>query len=357
MVVRLREAMLVSLLSVGLFFGCTKDERKVVDDTPKKSTPVPDDMGSFNDFLPKAGGAEGLAVKLDGGLEAGLAAVGPGEPPPGEDDKGSLKVLEPGAEPRAARKYTFTANKVEKRLVTLAQEAPRPGAPAISILMNLDFVPKKVQPSGSHWEAKVTKVDIPGAANGAAQQAQLAQALGAMNGLTASFDVTSHGEPSEISFSADPRMQNELAEAVINGVQQSIDLVFPPLPSAPIGAGAVWLRETDRKETGVEQKSKAKFTLKEVTSEGGVIEAEVETKIPKRAVSGPGVPPGASVGIDAKGKYTYQFRFDRLSTKVEGEQTVVQHLEVVDESGKKQSADQTQKAKHTIQIPPAAGGK
>lgn len=361
---RLRAASLAAVfLAASLASACTKEEPKVTKEEPKKSTPVPDDMGAFNDFLPKSGGAGGLAVKLDGGVEGGLAAVGPagGDPgaaPGAEDDKPGLKVTDPGSEPRAARKYTFVANRVDKRNLTIAQEQSRGGqvGNAISLLLNVDFNPKKVDAKGAHFEAKVTKVDIPGAAQAGAQQAQLAQALSGLNGLTGAFDITPRGEAGEVTFQADAKMQNPLAEAVVQGLQQAIELITPPFPDAPIGVGAKWERSQEKKEGGVEQKAKHAFTLKEVTAEGGVIEADIELKVPKRAIQAKGLPPGAMLSVDGKGHYTYQFRFDRLATKVTGEISVNQHIEVPDQSGKKQSVDETQKVKHTIEAPGGGGG-
>lgn len=360
---RLRAVPLAAIVLAASFVaGCTKEEPKVIKEEPKKSTPVPDDMGSFNDFLPKSGGAGGLAVKLDGGLEGGLAAVGsaaapgePGAPPGAEDDKPGLKVTDPGGEPRAARKYTFTANRVDKRALTIAQEQSRGGqvGNAITLLINVDFTPKKVEPKGTHFEAKVTKVDLPGAAQGGAQQAQLAQALSGLSGLTGAFDMSPRGEAGEVSFQSDSKMQNPLAEGVVQGLQQAIELITPPFPDAPIGVGAKWERSQEKKEGGVEQKAKHAFTLKELTAEGGVIEADIELKVPKRAIQAKGLPPGAMLSVDGKGHYTYQFRFDHLSTKVTGEIAVTQHIEVPDQTGKKQSIDENQKVKHTIETPPA----
>ena len=349
----------VGLLPLALGLGCTKEEPKVTKEEPKKATPVPDDMGSFNDFLPKSG-TGGLAVKLDGGPEGGLAAApGAGADGPGEaDDRPGLKVTDPGSEPRAPRKYAFTANKVEKRVLTMVQEqsrGPQGGPGSMTFVIAMDIVPKKIQPTGTNFEAKVTKVELPGASAGA-QQAQLAQALAGMNGLTGAFVVSPRGEAGEVTFAADPRMQNPLAEGVVQGMQQAIELILPPFPDQPIGAGAKWERAIEKKEGGVEQKAKHTYVLKELTNEGGVVEADIEIKVPKRAVQAQGLPPGATVSVDGKGKYNYQFRFDRVSTKVSGELSINQHVEVPDQSGKKQAIDQAQKVKHTLDMPGGGGG-
>src|SRR5687768_15495152 len=108
-------------LSVAMLASCTKEESKITHEEPKKATPVTSaDLGSFNDFLPPSGGAKGLAVKLDGGLEGGAGLPtggGDGEPAAaGAEDK--LKVTDQGAEPRAQRKYAFVANRTDKRLLT-----------------------------------------------------------------------------------------------------------------------------------------------------------------------------------------------------------------------------------------------
>src|SRR6185436_3622286 len=103
-----------------------------------------------------------------------------------------IKVVEPGAEPRAVRKYTFTPNKVDKRVITITQSVSQSAggqtAPAqeITIKIALDLTPKQVKPTGATFEAKVTKVELPGA------PPQAAQMLAAMAGLTGTFEVSPH---------------------------------------------------------------------------------------------------------------------------------------------------------------------
>jgi hypothetical protein len=72
--------------------ACTKQDEKAVKEEPKKATPVTSaDLGAFNDFVPATGGAGGLAVKLDGGGEAGL--------PPGVPAGAGSGTAAGGAEP------------------------------------------------------------------------------------------------------------------------------------------------------------------------------------------------------------------------------------------------------------------
>lgn len=357
----------LSFSTLVMLSACTKQDEKVVKDEPKKATPVTSaDLGAFNDFFPATGGATGLAVKLDGGGEGGLppgvpagagsgtAAGGGAEPGGATPPEEKLKVTEAGADPKASRKYAFAAGKVDKRVVTIAQEQQRGGqrGAGLTLVMNVDFTPKKVEPKGTHFELKILKVEVPQAGLPPAQQAQLTQALGGLGGMTGGFDISPRGEVGEVSMQSDQKMQNPLAEGVVQGVSQVTELLTPAFPEAPIGVGAKWERQQDINEAGAKQSRKASYTLKEVNAEGGVVDVEVEIKVPKRAVPpGRGVPPGTTVSADGKGKYTYQFRFDRLATSVKGELVIKQHIEATDESGKKQAIDDVQVAKQTIETP------
>ena len=106
----------------------------------------------------------------------------------GAGDKLAVKVIDAGAEPRALRKYTFVANKVEKRILTITQAVSQSAggqtAPAqeITLKIHLDITPKQVKPTGALMEAKVTKVELPGA------PPQAAQMLASVNGLAGTFE-------------------------------------------------------------------------------------------------------------------------------------------------------------------------
>lgn len=348
----------VSVAGLGAALGgCGKDPPKKPVDEPKKATPVPSDM-VFNDFVPAGGGGGIVGVKTDGGIpEGGMAAAeGPaegGDPGAGgaaPDEGAKLKVTEPGTEPRAARKYTFVANRSDKRTLTIKQSAGREGggpAQEIAFIINADFVPKFVKPASSKIEMKVLSLDIPGM-QGAAK-AQAAAQLAMFKGLTGVFDVTSRGEVGEVEFKADERMQAQGADGIIQSVQQALELVVAPLPDAPIGVGAKWERKVERKERGLENTAKHSFTLKEVTADGGVITAEVEVAQPKHPFQARGIPPGATEEVKGKGSYTYEFKFDHIASKVDGEMTISRKIELVDPKGAKQQDVTVVKLKNQLE--------
>jgi hypothetical protein len=325
-------------------------------DEPPKTTPVPSDM-VFNDFLQPGGGQ--VSVRMDGGLEGGLAEATGSAGSPGSagdsgaadadagaaaQDEGKLHVTDPGAEPRASRKYAFVANRTDKRVLTMTQSVVGPRGPQeVSIAFTVDFTPKQIKPTGSHFEMKVISIEIPGA-QGAEKEAATAQ-FAAFKGLIGAFDVTPRGEIGQIEFKGDERMQNRMAQTIVQGLQQFAELILPIWPSAPIGVGAKWEAKEDQAEGGVRATSMRKYTLKELTNEGGTVVSEIAIDVPKAPLpTRPGGPIG-TVEIHAKGSYTYLFKFDHVSTKVEGELQTKQDIVVAG----KPPISETVKAKHTLE--------
>lgn len=366
--------LVLALASSAALAACGKEPPKKVEDNPSKTTPVPTDM-VFNDFVPASGGVAGIVgVKQDGGIpEGGMAAAegtaaagnaaASGDPavagaatdPAASPDSAKLTVTEPGAEPRAVRKYAFTANRVDRRLLTVKQSAGREGggpAQEAVFAITADFAPKAITPKGAKLEMKVIKLDIPGIP--AAQRAQATAQLAAFTGLTGSFDITSRGEVGEVDFRADEKLAAGGSEMIIQSLQQALELLVPPFPDAPIGVGAKWERKVERKERGLDNSAKHHFTLKELTSEGGVVSADVEIAVPKHPLQQRGLPPGATEEVKGKGSYTYVFKLDHIATRVDGEMQISQRVEVVDpKTGQKQAMGTLAKLKNTLE---AVGG-
>ena len=343
---RARSSSLVGVLLallIGGLSGC-KDKPK-----PDEAVPVPSDM-VFNDFLPTNGNAAGLGVR-DAGLEGGLAGVGAGDEPDahaGAGDQLTVKLIEPGAEPRSPRKYTFAANKVEKRILTVAQSISQSAggqtspAQEITLKIHLDLTTKQVKPTGATIEAKVTKVEIPGG------PPQATQMLASLNGLSGTFDVSPRGEAGEVSFASGPQMKNQLAESILGGISQGLQLLLTPLPSQPIGTGAKWELVGGKHEGETNSRH---FTLKEVSNEGGLVDTDIDMKVPRRMEQSPR---GGTmfVEVDGKGKFTQHIRWSSLAPKSDGELTIHEKIEVPDpKGGGKQTITQTQKAKQTIETP------
>ena len=347
-------------LAIGIALaGCGKDPPKKAVDAPKAATPVPSDM-VFNEFVPAGGGGGIVGVKTDGGIpEGGMGADSPANPDPGGGTAAAegegppkLKVTEPGAEPRAARKYAFVVGKTDKRAITVRQSAGREGTPAqeAAFVVTAEFTPRAVKPTGTKIEMKVTKIDMPDAQG--PQKAQAMAQLAQFTGLTGSFDISPHGEVGEVDFKADEKMAGPGAEVIIQSLQQALELVVAPFPSDAIGVGAKWERKVERKERGQETSSTHTFTLTEVSAEGGVVTAEVNLAVPKHPFQQRGVPPGATEEVKGKGTYSYAFKFDHIATKVTGDMAITRRIELSDgKGGPKQSVAEIIKLKNSLDVP------
>jgi hypothetical protein len=317
--------------------GCNKEPPpKKLDEKPA-TTPVPSDI-VFNDFLPQGGGGQGLAVRMDGGLEGGLAAVeaaagggdggaGGGTEPAAE---GALHVTDPGAEPRTVRKYAFTANRADKRTITSRESANTPDGPQEqAIAITVEITPKQVKPAGAHMALKLLGVDIPGAQG--AEKAAVAQQFGAFNGLTAEFDMASTGEVSELELKGDEKMQAnpKMAQVVVSKIQQSLEMLEAVFPATPIGIGAKWEGREDRNQGGVHATQTRSFVLKDVAADGtATVQSTITADVPKTALpQRPGAPQG-TISVSLKGTYTYQGKLDHIASKVDGEATTAQNVEL-----------------------------
>src|SRR5262249_40980339 len=131
------------------------------------------------------------------------------------------------------------------------------------------------------------------------------------------------------------------------GLSQGLQLLLTPLPTTPVGVGAKW--ELGGK-VDAEQGSR-RFTLREVSNEGGVVDSDIEIKVPRRATQSPR---GGTmfVEVDGKGHYTQQIRFNQLSPRSEGELSVNEKIEMSDpKGGGKQTITQAQKSKQLIETP------
>ncbi len=367
---------LLTVLAIAA--SCNKEPPPKRDDEPKKTTPVPTDM-VFNDFLPPSGGGEGLAVRMDGGvaLEGGTGAAagseGTAQNAAGATGAGggdAMKVVEPGAEPRAKRRYAFTLNKAERRNLlirqSVAQDKQVQEQPALSL--TVDFVAKEAKPTATRFEMKVVEVDLADKDKvdpRIVQQA--AQELGMFKGLSATFSVSARGEVGEVTLSGSEKMQREGAAEILDAFTQFVELVLAPLPDEPIGDGAKWEKSETVRERGVEQSSKRTLELKESSETGATVVSTIEKKVPKRKLPDPRMPPGTTMEVDGKGSYTYSLRFDRIATKVTGEQTSNVTIEVptgggggdddlaAPKAGPKKKIVQQAKVRHTMTAP--EGGK
>jgi len=319
-------ALLASLLVANLV-GCKEDPKPTTSTsaTPKKPEAVPQDF-VINDFLGDAAGSEPSA-----------ATRGDGEAPRGEAARAErpLKVLEPGAEPRAPKRYSFAKGKMDTRAATfrmgLSQEAP--GAPPQSqnqppLKVTLMFGAKDEAPN-TRFMAKIAKIELADAKGiDPRQKAEADKMFGTLAGIDVTFVATPRGAVRDLSFPNDPRV--EQAGEILPVFQQAFEYALPPFPEEAIGVGARWEDLNEMKDQGVKATVTTTYTLKEWNGDAGVVVADVKRAAPKQQVNDPRMPPGTMIELEGKGTYTFQVKLDRISSKVDGDLATVVKIEARD---------------------------
>jgi hypothetical protein len=142
-------------------------------------------------------------------------------------------------------------------------------------------------------------------------------------------------------------MKNELAQQITQGLSQAVQLLAAPLPDTAIGAGAKW--ELPPRPGDPDQGFK-RFSAKELSADGGVVEAEIQMKIPRRQQQ---TQRGAIfVTVEGGGKYTYQAKWNSFTPHVDGQLIVNETLEAPPQPGQpKAQIQQVQTMKHVLDTP------
>jgi hypothetical protein len=309
-------------MALGAGVGCKKNEPPppAAAAKAKEATPIPEGF-AFNEFLGDAPAAG------DGGAATGGGTAEQGGPGGAQEE---VKVLEPGAEPRAKLRYELKVGKTERVKVQIKPEVEQvvegrgsQRAPQPAIEFTMAVTPKERMADGSHRiEAKLLKLSLAmGQTPEEKQMAQmLAPALKEMEGVAAIVTMSGRGGVSDVQFSGDKVPQ--AAGEFLPFVAQAFEMLAAPLPDEPVGEGARWEHVTRAIQDGVPAKMTATMQLKKRA--GNAITLDVETKREgKGEITDPRVPEGMSVERSGTGQFVYQLNLDGAPVKVDGSATSV----------------------------------
>ncbi|MBK6460435.1 MAG: hypothetical protein IPF92_05425 [Myxococcales bacterium] len=361
----MRKAMLlVAAVSVALF-ACKDAPPPPVKAEPKKPQPVPTDF-VMNDFFTDETQVKGVAgdasVNLPDGGSATASAGGGGNASAQAGDARVAKLVEPGAEPRAPRRYTFAAGKPEVRVgqVRVAITVAAPGRPpeeqaepALDLTMKLST--KGASKGTFPFDVRLEKAALAeGQGLDPRSAAEAQKQLGPLVGLAAKVEISPRGVVGELAFAGDEKMAKPGTAEVLQMVQQTLEFAAVPFPEEPIGVGAKWEMANVSVAQGTRVTTRTVFLLKEWSADGGVITAEIARSAPKSPLRDPRMA-GAQVSIDGKGTYTFKVKLDRPTLKVSGESETIAKIDVPKSAkGPAQTITQTIKTKHSLDSP---GGK
>lgn len=333
-------ALALSLAVSFSLVACKSETSKLTEPSPKgsasaaaKMVPPSTNLPDLDTLLALDGGAMENAATAGAGAGAGAAAPGDPNPgaaaapgaggpagqpgQPGKPTKISVKLVEPGAEPRTPARYDFAMDKPQTTLATVKMTAV--GAPAgmgqqPPIRLTLRVTPKAKSAEGNtKFVMDITKAEIMTGGTPVPPEAQkeIKAAEAQLAKLSGTFTANNRGALSDVSFGGQgaPPEAEEL-------ILPMLELLFAPLPEEPIGVGAKWTMST---AADADASMKSTFTMTARTPSTADVTVESQRTASPHPIPDPRAPPGATMAMDGKGKTQMQVRFGGIAGKVEGD--------------------------------------
>lgn len=319
-------------LTAGLAFaGCKEEAKKDVPSTPKAPEPIPSDYvvnGFFptgTDEAPKVqvrgdSGAVDLAVDAAAGTPASAPADDGGGAVAARPGSAQMKVVEPGEEPRAVRRYDLKPGKAETVTVTLkatnSQDIPGQGSATMTQPPMVFALAMTPQPKTDDGEFPV-KVNIARAEATAApdtdptQMKQLQQAMKMLVNQGLSFKLSPKGQAHDHQIANEQLARSEMGQLLL----QPLEGLFVLLPDEPIGKNAKWEETATGKQEGITVNVTSTFVLKDITPDGLSISVTTKRKAAPQPFGDPRAPKGTTVAIDGTSTALVKVRLDRMPGK------------------------------------------
>jgi len=221
--------------------------------------------------------------------------------------KTTVKLLDPGAEPRTALRYKFQANRTEKMVMEISmamaiemgdQNLPETQMPVIRMTMTIDS--KEVSPEGDlHYESELEQVEVlpkPGA--NPAMVHDMKQQMSSMQGLSGSGTITSRGFTKDAEIKFPPGIDPQQRQFMDN-MKQSMDQISAPLPEEPVGRGARWQVTMPVETPAMKLTQIATYTLSEIQGDKVKFDVAIKQSAAPQEIDAPGAAPGVKVSLES----------------------------------------------------------
>ena len=233
---------------------------------------------------------------------------------PGEADKilaigakPSVKLMSPGAEPRAPLAYELEKGSKHKlgmgmdmlMSIQMGQQAI-PATSIPRIVMGLDMLVAEKGPQGD-WRVDATLDRASLEPKGDQQKAiadQMLPSINGMKGLRMDYWVTPKGHVRDVKLNL-PEGFPPQAQQMLQGMNQSFESMMAPLPEDAVGIGAQWEVVTRVASSGADLLQFATYTLKKKTGSKALLEVTVKQLAAKATITAPGLPPGTLARLKA----------------------------------------------------------
>lgn len=239
-----------------------------------------------------------------------------------EADAGSkttVKLLEPGAEPRTALRYKFQANRSEEMIMEMSMamavemgdlKQPETSVPGTRMTMTIDG--KDVSPEGDlHYEFELTQVEVLSTPSDNPMIVNMMkQQVNSMQGLSGSATVTSRGFAKEAEIKPPPGIDAQTKQFMDN-MKQSMNQMSAPLPEEPVGRGARWEVTMPVETPAMKLTQIATYTLSEIQDDKVKFDVAIKQTAPPQDIAAPGAKVSLE-SLDSSGTGTIEMQMTNL---------------------------------------------
>lgn len=182
-------------------------------------------------------------------------------------DTDAIQLVAPGAEPRHVVRYQLvkgTTATIEMALDTTLVSGGQGGAMP-TMIFELDMRVEDVASNGSYrFRSTITGVHARDRDGAKVQASQVDGKLDAMSGVAIVGTLATDGQISDARVELGGKTVPDTLAAQLASLAQSMHHIATPLPSEPIGVGAVWKTTRDIDENGLKASSISTVTVRAI---------------------------------------------------------------------------------------------
>ena len=219
----------------------------------------------------------------------------------------TVKLLDPGAEPRTPLRYQYRAGEKQRMVIELkmamamqsaAMQQPETQMPVTRMTMAIDC--KEVTADGDlRYEFLLEEIEVlPAIGADSTMVARMQQQMSAMEGMSGSAVVTPRGVARNVDVKV-PAGVDAQAKQFLDNMKQSMSQMSAPLPEEPVGKGASWRVTMPIVTPMVALTQVATYTLTDIQGEKVAFGVTIEQSAAPQQVRAPGAPPGTSVSLES----------------------------------------------------------
>lgn len=276
----------------------------------------------------------------------------------------SIKVIEPGAEPRTALRFQVPPGFSQKATIDVgyALEAVvivlAISNPEYVVSFDLAMRAKKAKAKGAvrvSFEAEGTRLDVTKQTSTKRVEAIKKAHEGAKK-LTGSYTLSPRGQITDVTVKI-PDGSPQESHDIADNLRVALLQMTPALPEEPVGKGATWTAHEGISQGGVHVNQLRSFELANLENGIATLEVEVEQSAAPQPYSNPGKPMPLELQVlSGEGEAALTWDFTKLTpTRADIESNDLRGIrQQIMKDGQPQAADAVARSTRTVDIGPKA---